>query len=80
MEGDQAPLDAVLEAFDIAEAAPPAGHEYLHGICYFLAIGDHFYQIQSTSLQVVALEEYLTWFLREKTGAIPGTSSASRHF
>jgi hypothetical protein len=69
-EDAQASLEAVLEAFDIAEAAPPEGHEYIHGICYFLAVGDHFYQIQSISLQVPAMEEYLTWLLRDRTGAI----------
>lgn len=68
--GEQPDLAAVLEAFDIAERAAPEGHEYLHGISYFLATGDHFYQIQSTALQAKACEEYFTWLLRDKTNAI----------
>lgn len=63
-------LEAVLEAYDIAEQAAPAGHEYLHGLSYWLAIGDHFYQIQSAALQIGAMEEYLTWLLASKTGVI----------
>ena len=66
----QPDLAAVLEAYDIAEQAAPAGHEYLHGLSYWLALGDHFYQIQSVSLQVGAMEEYLTWLLAEKTSVI----------
>jgi hypothetical protein len=71
----QAPLDAVLEAYDIAEKEAPEGHEYLHGVCYFLAHADHFYQIQSASLQAKAMEEYLTWLLRDKSGVI-----GARHY
>lgn len=67
---DQANLEAVQEAYEIAEQTAPVGHEYLHGLSYWLAIGDHFYQIQSTSLQVGAMEQYLTWLLAAKTGVI----------
>jgi hypothetical protein len=69
-DGAQPELEAVLEAYDIAEQAAPAGHEYLYGLSYWLAIGDHFYQIQSAALQVGAMEEYLTWLLAMKTGVI----------
>lgn len=63
-------LDEVMKAWAIAEAKAPDGHEYLHGICYWMAIGDHFYQIQHTSLQSKAMEEYLTWLLRDQAGII----------
>lgn len=67
---EQPALAAVLEAYEIAEQAAPAGHEYLHGLNYWLAVGDHFYQIQSTALQVGAMEQYLTWLLATKAGVI----------
>lgn len=72
LTGDEAQpeLAAVLEAYEIAEQAAPAGHEYLHGLNYWLAIGDHFYQIQSTALQVGAMEQYLTWLLATKARVI----------
>lgn len=63
-------LSAVLEAYEIAEQAAPAGHEYLHGLSYWLAKDDHFYQIQSVTLQAGAMEQYLTWLLSEKAGVI----------
>lgn len=64
------PLIDLLKAFDIAETAAPDGHEYLHAISYWLAIGDHFYQIQHAALQVKAMEEYLTWLLRDQSKTI----------
>ena len=63
-------LDQVMRAWSIAEAQAPRGHEYLQAMSYWMAIGDHFYQIQHTSLQAKALEEYLTWLLREQAGVI----------
>lgn len=63
-------LEEVIKAWDIAEQAAPEGKEYLHAITYFLAIKDHFYQIQHPALQAKAVEEYFTWLLRDKTGVI----------
>lgn len=63
-------LAEVLEAYEIAESAAPAGHEYLHGLSYWLALDDHFYQIQHATLQVGAMENYLTWLLQEKSGVL----------
>jgi hypothetical protein len=59
-----------LEQWDIEERAAPTGNEYLHAICYWYATGDHFYQIQHTSLQSKSMEEYFTWLLRDKAGVI----------
>lgn len=69
-DGEQPTLAEVMHAMEIAERKAPDGHEYLHGIAYWLAIGDHFYQIQHTSLQSKAMEEYLTWLLREQANVI----------
>lgn len=67
---EQPDLAAVLEAYEIAEAQAPPGHEYLHGLTYWLAKDDHFYQIQHVSLQSGAMEQYLTWLLRDKARVI----------
>lgn len=66
----QASLEEVMTAWDIAEQRAPDGMEYLRGITYWAAIGDHFYQIQDMSLQIKAMEEYLTWLLRDQTSTI----------
>lgn len=67
---DHTTLDEILKAWAIAERKAPDDHEYLHGIAYWLAIGDHFYQIQHVALQSKASEEYFTWFLRDQANVI----------
>ncbi|MCJ2080045.1 hypothetical protein [Methylobacterium sp. J-090] len=63
-------LEDVMRAFSVAEQAAPQGTEYLHGMAYWLAIGDHVYHIAHSSLPSKALEEYLTWLLRDCAGSI----------
>lgn len=63
-------LDEVMKAWAIAERKAPDDHEYLHGVAYWMAIGDHFYQIQHVAMQAKASEEYLTWFLRDQSQVI----------
>jgi len=68
--GEHVPLAEALNAMEIEEARAPEGREYLHGISYWLVIGDHLYQIQHVAIQAKALEEYLTWLLRDQTQII----------
>jgi hypothetical protein len=63
-------LDDVLKEFAIAEQRAPDGTEYLHGMAYWLACGDHFYMIQHVSIPAKAMEEYLTWLLRDQSKVI----------
>ena len=50
--------------------APSIG-DFLHGIAYWLIIGDHCYIVQHSRVRTLAFEEYLTWLLCEKTDLIP---------
>ena len=68
-------LPAALAAYDIQEARAQAGHEYVGGICYWLAYQDHFYQIQHVSLQAKQVEEYFCWLLGERTSVVNGNDS-----
>jgi hypothetical protein len=67
---EQPTLAEVMSALEIEERKAPEGREYLHAIAYWLAIGDHFYLIQHIALQSKALEEYLTWLLRDQAKVI----------
>ncbi|MFT4251004.1 MAG: hypothetical protein QM608_00780 [Caulobacter sp.] len=67
---DHGGLQEALRQWEIRERAAPQGHEYLHGISYFLAIDDHFYQIQHIAIQAKAAEEYLTWLLRDRSQVV----------
>ena len=54
----------------IQDLAAPGGTDYLHGIAYWLVVGDHCYVVQHTRVRTKALEEYLTWLLRDATSTI----------
>ena len=58
----------VAREVDIRDWEAPSGRDYLHGIAYWLAIGDHCYIVQHMRVRTKALEEYLTWLLREALG------------
>ena len=68
-----ASLQDALDAYEIQEARARQGHEYVGGICYWLAIDDHFYQIQHVSLQAKQMEEYFNWLLCERTNVVRGS-------
>lgn len=72
-DGSHGSLEEALEAYGIQESRPIEGHEYIGGICYWLAIDDHFYQIQHSSLQAKQMEEYFNWLLKERTSILSST-------
>ena len=41
----------------------PSDGDFLHGIAYWLIIGNHCYIVQDARVRTKALEEYLTWLL-----------------
>ena len=50
---------------NVGELIAPGGNEYLKGMAYWLIVGDHCYIVQHVAVRTKALEEYLTWLLRE---------------
>lgn len=53
-DGGHRDLAEELSALEIEEGAAPTGHEYVHGMTYWMAVDDHFYQIQHMNLQAKA--------------------------
>ena len=49
----------------VADVRAPDGRDYLHGMAYWLLVGNHCYVIQHASVRTKALESYLTWLLRK---------------
>lgn len=58
---------------DVEQEPPPEGKEYIHSMMYWMAIGNHVLVLQSRSLNTKKLEEYLTWFLKDKADVIDPT-------
>lgn len=55
---------------NLEQKQAPLGLEYVHSIMYWLVIKNHVFVMQTSSVSTKQLEEYLTWFLREKTKCI----------
>ena len=55
----------------VGELIAPGGNEYLKGMAYWLIVGDHCYIVQHVAVRTRALEEYLTWLLREAQAVSP---------
>ena len=54
----------------INESKAPTNNEYINGIAYWLIVDDHVYIVQHSAVRTKALEEYLTWLLRDETQMI----------
>lgn len=59
---------------NISDARPPQGNDYLHGIAYWLVVGDHCYVVQHPRVTSKTLEDYFTWLFR-KTSEIQDTQA-----
>ena len=55
----------------IKDFEAPQGNDYLHGIAYWLIVGNHCYVVQHPRATSKTLEEYLTWFLRKTSLLTP---------
>ena len=53
-----------IPAVNVADIPAPTGRNYLHGMAYWLLVGDHCYVLQHTSVRTKALEAYFSWLLR----------------
>lgn len=60
-----------LSAFPLEEINSVSGSDFLKAIAYWMATEDHFYLIQSSSIQTSIAESYFTWLLR-KVGTLTG--------
>ena len=58
-----------MDAFPLEQIGEEIEHDFVRAIAYWMAIEDHFYLIQSMSIQTDAMDNYFTWLLR-KTGII----------
>ena len=59
----------------IAETKAPDGSEYLKGMAYWMVVDDHCYIVEQVAVRTKALEEYLTWFLRDATNIVGTTKT-----
>lgn len=62
------------EVFNLDERRAPDGTQFLRGIVYWLAIGNHLFFVKTAGVSAELLRSYLEWLLRAGT-TIPASSS-----
>jgi hypothetical protein len=58
------------EVYALAERAAPTGSQFLRGLLYWLAIGDHVFFVKLGSMSSAMMQDYLNWLV-SNTGALP---------
>jgi hypothetical protein len=68
----QALLSDVPDApmLPVEQEPPPKGKEYVHSMMYWLVVKNHLLMVQSRSLGAKHLEDFLTWFLKDRTATV----------
>jgi hypothetical protein len=61
---------APVAELPIRQDRPAAGHDYMPGLLYFLAVGNHVIVAESSSIRSALLARYLTWLLGPAKGEL----------
>jgi len=58
------------EIFNLDERTAPAGSQFIRGMAYWLAIGNHIFLVKTQSMTVDQVHAYLDWLLKKRTSTI----------
>ncbi|PZU56742.1 MAG: hypothetical protein DI552_09065 [Brevundimonas sp.] len=58
------------EIFGLDERAAPAGSQFVRGMAYWLAIGDHVLFVKTQSMTSDLFRQYMDWLLKQQTGTL----------
>lgn len=61
--------------FDLDERGAPNGTQFIRGMAYWLAIGNHLFFLKTYSMTPALIEDYLDWLLRRQTSTISGAAA-----
>lgn len=60
----------LAEVFDLEEREAPIGSQFLRGIAYWLAIGDHIFFVKMQAMGADNIHAYLNWLLKQRTKTV----------
>lgn len=63
------------EVYDLDERTAPSGSQFIRGMAYWLATGDHLFFVKTSNMSGALLNGYVDWLLRSRTATLPSTSS-----
>lgn len=65
------------EVYDLDERTAPTGSQFIRGMAYWLAAGDHLFFVKTSNMSAGLLHGYIDWLLRGRTTTLPATSAVS---
>lgn len=61
----------LAEIYDLQERSAPAGSQFIRGLAYWLAIGDHLLFVKTQALTPDRMHAYFNWLWKERTRSAP---------
>lgn len=61
----------VAEIYELQETKAPSGTQFVRGMAYWLAIGDHLLFVKTNSMSPRLMQKYLSWLVQGKKGSFP---------
>jgi hypothetical protein len=59
------------EIYALSERSAPKGSQFLRGLLYWLAIGDHLFFVKINSIISTNMHDYFSWLLKAGTSGLP---------
>lgn len=63
------------QIFNLDERMAPKGSQFVRGMAYWLAIGNHVLFVKTNSMTAEYLHSYLDWLLKTRSSVVPTTAS-----
>lgn len=67
----------LAEIFTLTEKTAPDGSQFIRGLSYWLAIGDHIFFVKTQSMNAALIKEYFDWLLKVRTTTVAMTSETN---
>ncbi|MFS8143732.1 hypothetical protein [Rhizobium sp. BR 249] len=61
----------VAEIYDLHESEAPSGSQFVRGMAYWLAIGNHLFFVKTNSMSQRLMQKYFNWLLIGKNAGYP---------
>lgn len=61
----------VAEIYDLQERSAPNGSQFIRGLAYWLAIGDHLFFVKTQAMTPDRMHAYFNWLWKERTQSAP---------
>jgi hypothetical protein len=59
--------------YDLDEREAPRGSQFIRGLAYWMAIGNHVFFLKTHSMTADLIQQYLDWLLKSRTSVVPAS-------